>query len=143
MNLVPLRKRAANQPAATEIPTFADVSPEYRRLEAKAGELQAQLTELEKERLQIVARLETQKGIQQPNIRVAALLGDKIDGISTVDNRQRLQQVTIMQRDIEEALRAIAMRIEAEGNNASRTICEQVGGAYAEHVNAVCMAMLN
>lgn len=145
MNVAQLRKRPDTtvQPSRPELPTFADVSPEYRRLVAKRDELEAQRAELDKERREIIARLETQKGIPQQNIRVAALLGDEVEGVSTAEDRQRLQVVTTMQRDIEQAIHTIAARVAVERGKASRIICEQVKGDYDAKVRAVCLALIH
>lgn len=145
MNVAQLRKRpdATNQSSPPDVPTFADVSPEYRRLVAKREELEVQRAELEKERKAIFARLEMQKGQPHQNVRVAALLGDEVEGVSTAEDRQRLQVVTTMQRDIEQAIHTIAARVAVERGKASRIICEQVKGDYDAKVREVCLALIN
>ncbi|WP_394889546.1 hypothetical protein ACG873_30250 [Mesorhizobium sp. AaZ16] len=128
--------------ATTVVPSLAEVSDDYARLIAKKQELQSTHTDLQVERRAIEKRMQAQVGTVQPNAEVARLLGDETAGIPYGEDRKRLQQILTMVRDIEQALVTLEGRIAIERGKASKLVCQKVERTYADHVGAICTALI-
>ena len=125
------------------VPSLAEVSPEYGRLQAKRSELEARKVELGRERSALEKRhyLDQDRSTAAANRAVAALLGDPVEGAPEVDDRERLRQIATMLRDVERALETLEERINAERRAASKLVCDQVKDEYDRRVTALCEAV--
>lgn len=131
---------------SVEIPSPADVSPEYQRLVAKRDDLNARRANLESERAQLmeeIANTSVPLARRERDARVAALLGD--DGESAAALSRPHDRMTVVSREIDDIKRALAVLTDQIGQaryRASEKIVSDLRPEYGRRVAACCEALL-
>lgn len=126
------------KPTAYRVPALADISTEYAELVAKRAALQARQHAAASERRDVLRQIEE---APEPAYRrgVAELLGERGDSTSVL--RERLKELTALDRDLTQAIEVLRQRIQTARTAASREACALIRPEYGRRVIAICDAL--
>lgn len=124
--------------ASYRVPSLADVSAEYAELVTKRAALQTRQAQAASERREVLRQIEA---APEPAYRpgVAQLLGEQGDSTSAM--RERLKELTALDRDLTQAIEVLRQRIQTARTTASREACALIKPEYGRRVTALCDAL--
>lgn len=122
------------------IPTLAETSAEYARLEVRRAEILARLQAIADERRMTAAQRAAQAQ-QAQHDRVAAIVAGENRPAEVVDHDGVLARLRAEEADLREAAHLVEVALGAERLRASQQICAGILETYRERAIAVCRAL--
>jgi chromosome segregation ATPase len=127
-------------PAPFAVPSLADVDDEYGELVRKRNDLRIRQSDLTARRRTLQAEI-IAAGTAAPQLRagVAELLGEAGDSVHAA--KGEMAKINRQLTDLEDAIKIMDKRIDAQRGKASLKVCDAVRTEYASCVKAMCDAM--